>query len=132
MTLFQRKGFIGAGGQTLTWKVECDALADEDWLTLASIAKGLFGLRPSNWLGIPSGGLPLAEALSFVVGRDIAGERIVVDDVLTTGATILRFVKKLPLEDEPSRVLVAFDRRTGLRIANLIHGMDLMAVWRLG
>jgi orotate phosphoribosyltransferase len=83
--LFQSGMFKLASGTVSRFKIECDALTPNDWEALAEqIANRCeeFGAV----LGVPTGGEPLAEALKGYRSR---GALLVVDDVLTTGDSIL-------------------------------------------
>ena len=84
MNLFVKQQFIANSGQFLEWKIECDALTDEDIETLAYVGAGLctFG----SVIGIPRGGLRLAKALEQYI---TSGPPLIVDDVLTTGGSML-------------------------------------------
>lgn len=84
-TLFQTGSFSLHSGAVSSWKVECDSLTDEDWLTLA----GLIAERVSfgQVEGVPRGGWPLAEALARY--REAEEQTLlIVDDVLTTGRSM--------------------------------------------
>lgn len=85
MNLFTKQDFIGHSGQKLSWKIECDALTDEDWETcaffIAEKTKTKFGAVE----GIPNGGLKLAAALQKYVTE---GPLLIVDDVCTTGKSL--------------------------------------------
>ena len=39
--LFQQQDFIGHSGKPLTWKIECDAIQDVEWATIAHIIQEL-------------------------------------------------------------------------------------------
>ena len=81
--LFSTKPIYGASGSKLPWKIECDALADEDWLWAAHrIAERV---EFSTVEGVPKGGLKLAKALEPLCTK---GLLLVVDDVYTTGGSI--------------------------------------------
>lgn len=85
MSIFAQKSFVASGGQRLSWKVECDALDDEDWATLAYLIASRcepFG----SVVGVPTGGIKLAAAMQRYV---TSGPRLVVDDVLTTGGSMI-------------------------------------------
>lgn len=76
--------FKSNSGRVLPWKIECDDLTQEDWACAARIVMDCVG-----WFGevegVPSGGLPFADALRPFV---TAGPLLIVDDVLTTGASM--------------------------------------------
>ena len=85
MNLFQLGNFISHAGNELEWKIECDALTDEDWDCLAKMIseRTEFG----SLYGIPRGGVKLQNALEKYItkGNPI---RLVVDDVYTTGKSM--------------------------------------------
>jgi orotate phosphoribosyltransferase len=87
--LFQLGEFVFASGRQNHFKIECDALTKEDWAALADqIAQRV---AFSSVVGVPTGGELLARALSkYAVDK---GPRLVVDDVLTTGGSILKLMK---------------------------------------
>lgn len=72
--------FTAHSGDVLDFKIECDALTDEDFSSLASIIAKRF--RFGDVEGIPRGGIRLATALQPYVS---VGPTLIVDDVLTTG-----------------------------------------------
>ena len=61
MSLFIREDFISHAGLPLTWKVECDALTDNDYEALAKIVSEKLTFRDVK--GIPRGGIPFEKAL---------------------------------------------------------------------
>jgi len=83
-TLFVRKDFVMHGGGTAHYKIEADALTDEDIETLAWIIadKGKF----KRVVGVPRGGIRLAIALQKYVSTE--GPTLIVDDILTTGGSM--------------------------------------------
>lgn len=83
--LFQRKAFVSHAGLPLTWKVECDALTDEDWCALAWVISQHMSFMTVE--GVPTGGLKLAAALQRYCQAD-ASNMLIVDDVYTTGASM--------------------------------------------
>lgn len=85
MSLFQHGGFTLHSGGRSAFRIDCDALTDEDWQALAHMIADRVGAF-SAVVGVPRGGLKLAEALRPLV-RD-RGVVLVVDDVLTTDASM--------------------------------------------
>jgi len=73
-------------GEISNFKIECEALTDEDWETLAMIVHDRYP-RFGYVRGVARGGLKLADALEKY--KDPAQSlMLLVDDVLTTGASI--------------------------------------------
>lgn len=103
MSLFQIKKFTSHSGKELTWKIDCDALTDEDIECLAELISGTMDFH--KVYGIPTGGLRLAKALEKYV-NSTSSFTLVVDDVLTTGESI----KPAMLEHSPAMGVVIFSR----------------------
>lgn len=61
MTLFHSGHFLLPSGSLSSYKIDCDALTDEGWETLARIIAGRFHF--DNVAGVPTGGLKLVPAL---------------------------------------------------------------------
>ena len=61
MNLFIKEDFISHAGLPLTWKVECDALTENDYEALAKIVSEK--IEFSDVKGIPRGGIPFENAL---------------------------------------------------------------------
>lgn len=87
MSLFEKVNFTSHSGKQLDWKIECDALTDEDWECIAYIISKRF--KFGRIRGIPNGGLKLASALEKYCD-EIACKTVIliVDDVLTTGSSM--------------------------------------------
>jgi hypothetical protein len=85
MNLFQLQKTILNSGKESDFKIECDALTDEDIECCAY----LISKKVKFWqvLGVPRGGLRLAKALEKYIDAS-ARLTLVVDDVLTTGNSI--------------------------------------------
>lgn len=98
--LFQWGEFTLNSGAKSKWKLECDALTEDDWQALAYMAWQVIG--PFNSVqGVPRGGLKLAAAMEKYKCIDPADgleilaasprlPHLIVDDVLTTGGSLLR------------------------------------------
>ena len=86
MNLFESKDFTMHSGGRSDFKIECDALTDEDIATLAKIISSRVSFR--SVVGVPSGGIRLANALKPYCIFDIDAPVLIVDDVLTTGASM--------------------------------------------
>lgn len=86
MNLINVGDFTLHSGVKSDWKIDCDALTDEDLRAIAAIAARR--LPPfGDVIGVPSGGLRLANALREHATRGPLG-RLVVDDVYTTGRSM--------------------------------------------
>lgn len=84
--LFKNGDFVSHSGFTLPFKIDCDALSEE---YIECIAE--FIVQRTEFFmvdGIPSGGCRLAEALNKYPMREVPSNCLIVDDVLTTGASM--------------------------------------------
>ncbi len=96
MNLFQIGDFILHSGQMSNFKIVCDYLTDRDWEALAKeIHKRV---RFKAVYGVPTGGLKLAKALEKYIEIDPDLPHLVVDDVLTTGGSMLKFAESLNID----------------------------------
>ena len=87
VALFKCGKFTSHSGLQLNWKIECDALSDDDWQGLACIASEI--LPPfGNVEGVPRGGLKFADALRQYI---TTGPLLICDDVCTTGNSMETF-----------------------------------------
>ncbi len=71
-------------GARSTWKIDCDALGEEDLATIAALMV-LLVPKFGSVEGVPTGGLRLAEKMNFYITE---GPHLIVDDVLTTGISM--------------------------------------------
>jgi orotate phosphoribosyltransferase len=85
--MFNHGDFIANSGKKLSFKIECDDLTDSDIECMAFIVGKKFTFR--EVIGVPTGGLRLAKALEPYVSEK--GNILVVDDVLTTGASMEKY-----------------------------------------
>jgi len=85
MSLFQKKEFFSHSGELLDFKIECDALTEEDLETFVYLIGSRYGFK--RVIGIPKGGERLAEALKEYEDPEM-WSTLIVDDVLTTGGSM--------------------------------------------
>jgi orotate phosphoribosyltransferase len=102
--LFQFGFFKLNSGRETSFKIECDALTKDDWNTLAFLISSKVTFR--EVIGVPKGGLPLAESLKKFIQKDEKLPRLIVDDVLTTGNSIRKLMQK------GDKAFVVFARQT--------------------
>ncbi len=87
-SLFMLEPFTSHSGVRLDWKIDCDALTEAELECIAFIIHNQFS-RIKWVVGIPQGGVRLANVLrSKYVCRHSKGITLIVDDVLTTGASM--------------------------------------------
>lgn len=92
MNLFKWGEFTSHSGLSLPFKIDCDALTDEDLDTLAKLISIQGGY--SSVIGIPTGGIRFANALGkYCTQWGIA--TLLVDDVLTTGNSMEEYRDKI-------------------------------------
>ena len=100
MDLFQSVNFKSHSGLNLTWKIEMDALSEQDWFT---IKKMIMEITPPfrEAVGIPRGGVKLGDLLNeHATGKE--GDPIcIVDDVLTTGGSMEYFLTQYKRNRRP-------------------------------
>jgi hypothetical protein len=101
MSLFQLGEFFLHSGAVSSWKLECDALTDEDWKALAEMVRQIVP-HFSDVRGVPRGGLKLADALRPFCTPTYRCV-LVVDDVLTTGDSMERFSDAVLAEVDPEK-----------------------------
>lgn len=107
-SLFQKKVFVSAAGIPMSWKIEADALTDEDWATIADICAPnmdpFFHVVP-----VPTGGIKLAKAFEKYV-TPFSTTILVVDDVWTTGKSMVDVIVKTSPVSAAFKGFVAFAR----------------------
>jgi len=86
MSLFQQGNFRLHAGSRSWFKIECAHLSDADWQTIARLVAEQLDFKDA--IGIPSGGIKLAEALKFYRKSNERLPTLIVDDVLTTGSSM--------------------------------------------
>ena len=103
MDLFQSVDFKSSAGLDLKWKIECDAISDDEWKCIATMI--MERTRPfKNVVGIPRGGIKLAQELDKYSTGYYHDPVCIVDDVLTTGSSMEKYREELEKnrsKDEP-------------------------------
>jgi hypothetical protein len=94
MTMFRLGRTVLSSGAVSEFKIEYDAATDDDVACHAWMIRQLVGPFRSVH-GVPRGGLRLEKALTPYCGD--SGPALVVDDVLTTGRSLLAFGGSLGL-----------------------------------
>ena len=93
-SLIQMGDFTSHAGLPLKWKLECDAITDEEWRCLAKMVMDYQDRPFYKAVGIPRGGLKFAEAMNeYASGNDV-DQIMICDDVFTTGTSILDFINE--------------------------------------
>lgn len=85
-TLFRWGGFRSSAGNMLPFKIECDALTDEDIHCIANVIASQTTFRAVY--SVPTGGDRLGLALHPFQHPDDTNRIIIVDDVLSTGRSM--------------------------------------------
>lgn len=136
--LFVRKDFFGHSGRLMHYKIECDALQPEDYDTLAFIICDKLermatvhfkGSGIKKVIGVPRGGIPFQQAIEREMTRrggfTANGVTLIVDDVLTTGASME--AARATCDDPDACGIVVFSRG---RCPNWIKPIFEMNWWQ--
>lgn len=121
--LFQLGQFFLHSRGTSEWKIDCDALTDEDLRALTHIVSTHF--KFCHVVGVPEGGLRFADALRSYATTNVKDPVLIVDDVLTTGSSMTAARKNL---GENSNVIgvVIFSRGKSLDWVTPIFQTELL------
>ena len=98
--LFRSINFKSHSGLNLTWKIEMDVLSDPEWFT---IKKMIMEISPPfrEAVGIPKGGVKLADLLNECATGNKEDPICIVDDVLTTGSSMEYFLEQYQRNRRP-------------------------------
>lgn len=113
-------------GAQSDFKIECDALTDEDLETLAHLISSKFTFF--RIVGVPRGGTRLAEKLKPYT-TEKGGKLLIVDDVLTTGTSMEQ------AKHSHHRNLIATDQIVGVvvfargKCPDWVHPIFDMSEW---
>ena len=88
MSLFECGEFVSHSGIRLPYKINCDALSDDDIECIAEYIAGKIKYGFGIVQGVPTGGDRLAEALEEYAVWEAPFQILIVDDVLTTGMSM--------------------------------------------
>ena len=88
MNLFQKVDIILNSGKPSDFKIECDALTDEDIECFAHLISKKYTFR--KVVGVPRGGVRIEDALQKYTTNNDEHPLLMVDDVLTTGGSMIR------------------------------------------
>jgi orotate phosphoribosyltransferase len=109
VSLFEFGDFTLRSGRTSKYKINCDALTDGDWRTLASM---LAERVPTfnRVIGIPTGGNKLAEMMLPHRTNAPHLPLLIVDDVLTSGESMREYRRLYQDEEVVGAVIFARGR----------------------
>jgi len=95
--LFRSIDFKSHAGLDLSWKIEMDALSENEWFT---IARMILEISPPfhSAIGIPRGGVLLGELLNKHGTGKEEDPFCIVDDVLTTGKSMIDYREEMNIE----------------------------------
>jgi orotate phosphoribosyltransferase len=116
MSFLQLGNFKLASGLESKFRIECDNLDEGDWECLAYLASRTISPFGSV-IGIPTGGFSFARAMEKYATK---GPRLIVDDVFTTGGSLLKFMTPYDI-----RACVAFARARPPVWVHYVVGVDI-------
>ena len=103
--LFQQGDFSLHSGEKSDFKIDCDALSDDDIESLAYIISK--SIKFSVVYGVPTGGSRLEQALLKYQSGEYTDPVLICDDVLTTGKSIEDYKEKLKFPNTTGVVIFA-------------------------
>ena len=92
--LFVEEDFKSHAGLDLHWKIEMDALDEEEWKCIARMIMEYQTTPFQAAIGIPRGGLKLSGYLNEYSSQTNRDPYLIVDDVLTTGGSMEEYKKE--------------------------------------
>lgn len=107
MALFQKQSIILHSGQPSDFKIECDDLSYSDVECLCYLISKRF--KFFSVFGVPSGGEKFANCLKQYCTTNPEDPTLVIDDVLTTGRSMIDFImaNNIPLDKTIGVVIFA-------------------------
>lgn len=126
MSLFREGEFVGHSGRILPWKIECEALTDEDWEWAAARVSARYTFH--EVYGIPRGGVAFARALAAHLSK--GGQfKLIADDVLTTGKSMTDARKELGWENDLCLGVALFSRADHSKLPGWMRGILTLEHW---
>lgn len=125
MNLFQADVWFKLhSGKLSQFKIECDSLTDADWDSLALVIARQ--IQYSEVVGVPTGGLKLEKALRKYKSEGSSHSTLIVDDVLTTGKSMVELRDKILKHTMAKKVIgvVVFSRGKCPKWVTPIFQMD--------
>jgi len=126
--LFRLGDFTLHSGAKSAWKIDCDALTDGDLAALGLMIKERVPAPFGEVIGVPRGGLRLADYL-YKYRTPGCLVTLIVDDVMTTGASMNEYRKRA--NDNGGGVFgaVIFARGSGTPWVDALFRMEDDAQW---
>ena len=105
--LFQTINFKSHSGMDLNWKIECDVLSYLEWYT---IKKMIMEISPPfrEAIGVPRGGIKLADLLNEHATGKESDPICIVDDVLTTGESMEHVLSQRGMEGKSAMLAIGW------------------------
>ena len=123
MKLFQIGDFKSHAGLPLSWKIECDAITNDEWQCIARMIME-YQKEPFRYaVGIPRGGHGLGFALNAHATDNPDHRVLICDDVYTTGTSFKEFVIQENYNEEEIIKWVAFARKPTTDNVNALFTM---------
>ena len=98
MELFQEGKFRSHAGLDMSWKIEMDSLTYDEWKCIAQMIMD-FTQPFERVVGVPRGGTVLANILNKYATDNEKDPICLVDDVMTTGGSMIDFKANLPFDN---------------------------------
>jgi len=98
-SIFQHGKFKLNSGRESDYKIECDNLTKTSIITLSQLLTKLVG-QFGTVVGVPKGGLLIAKHLQKYATPKKSRLVLIVDDVWTTGGSMMRYAKDIGVNPE--------------------------------
>ena len=122
--LFVEEDFKSHAGLDLHWKIEMDALDEEEWKCIARMISEYQTEPFQAAIGIPRGGIKLGQYLNEYSTQNSEDPYLIVDDVLTTGGSMEEY-KREHFKDKNAIGWVVFSRTKPVEWINTLFQMPV-------